>query len=218
MNNSKVKTRYHLNGSGNLLVIRQTNLRLRDTPEAISESAAEKCLPEAQRWDNRGNLSCWVSKALFPGHTWEEQDLHYAEGPASSWSKMSWWKATGIPFLPHTDGHWRRRVLWLTSRPEDLQIPQRPHKAWGQGHRVMVSSDSDADMWYRLPVSDGAETRAYRSLVRKLWTEWAFSLPSSQASFVERRSRKQRRDLSPCARPAAVFLLSLVWLLSRERS
>ena len=41
MNNSKVKTRYHLNGSGNLLVIRQTNLRLRDTPEAISESAAE---------------------------------------------------------------------------------------------------------------------------------------------------------------------------------
>ena len=75
MNNSKVKTRYHLNGSGNLLAIRQTNLRLWDTPEAISESAAEKCLPEAQRWDNRGNLSCWVSKALFPGHTWEEQDF-----------------------------------------------------------------------------------------------------------------------------------------------
>ena len=51
--------------------------------------------------------------------------------------------------------------------------------------------------------------------MRKLWTEWAFSLPSSQASFVERQSRKQRRDLSPCARPAAVFLLSRLTSLKR---
>lgn len=48
----KVKTRYSLNGSGNLLVI-QTGSRLWDTPEAISEAAAKKGLPDAERWEVR---------------------------------------------------------------------------------------------------------------------------------------------------------------------
>lgn len=78
MDDTKVKTCYNLSGSGNLLVI-QTDSRLWDTPEAISESAAKKCLLDAERWEVRTTerkLSCWVSKALFLGHTWEKQDVH----------------------------------------------------------------------------------------------------------------------------------------------